>query len=96
LKRVCLFVNLFLFAFFYGQAQVRTDSIKLLMPLRDSTIRLLPLNIPANFYSANTGFFCKKELLLEKKTKIPFRFRLGTLEYCDRLEGKKGNSNSNL
>jgi hypothetical protein len=34
------------------------------------------------------GLICRKEWALEKNTGIPFRFRLGSLEYTDRLEGK--------
>jgi len=44
--------------------------------------------ISADFYSRNFGFFCKKELAFEKKTKIPLRFRLGSIRYTDYLEGK--------
>ncbi len=44
--------------------------------------------IPANFYTQNFGFFCKKELQLQKAIKVPFVFRLGSVEMCDRLEGK--------
>jgi hypothetical protein len=45
--------------------------------------------IQANFYSTNLGFFCKQEIKFEKITKIPFRFRLGSVQQCDWLEGKR-------
>ena len=44
--------------------------------------------ISADFYTRNFGFFCKKELQFEKVTKIPLRFRLGSLQYNNYLEGK--------
>lgn len=46
--------------------------------------------VAANFYTNHFGFFCKQELKLEKVTKLPFKFRLGTVQYCDWMEGKKG------
>lgn len=44
--------------------------------------------VPVNFYVKNLGFFCQQELKLEAITKIPFRFRLGSVNECDRMEGK--------
>ena len=57
----------------------------------NQVIRLNPVScsvIAADYYTQGFGFFCKKELQFEKATKIPLRFRLGTLQYNDYLEGK--------
>ena len=45
--------------------------------------------LAADYYTKDFGFFCKKELQFEKATKLPFRFRLGSVQYCDWMEGKK-------
>ncbi len=53
----------------------------------------LPVSgIPSNFYSCNLSFFCKQEKKFESVTKIPFKFRIGSVQYCDWMEGKKGTS----
>ncbi|MEO7047042.1 MAG: hypothetical protein ABI091_17195 [Ferruginibacter sp.] len=44
--------------------------------------------IPSNFYTCNLGFFCKEEIKLEKAVKIPVKFRLGSVQYVDWMEGK--------
>ena len=56
----------------------------------DRDFLLSPLTvIPQNYYTQHFGIMCKKELAIEKATKIPFRFRLGSLQQCNYLEGKK-------
>ena len=45
--------------------------------------------LSANYYATQLGFFCKQEIKMEKSVKIPFKFRLGSVEDCDRMEGKR-------
>ena len=38
-------------------------------------------------YTRNFGFFCRQELKLER-IGLPLKFRLGSMENCNYLEGK--------
>ena len=49
--------------------------------------------IAPDFYSTHLGFFCKQEIKFEKATKIPFKFRLGSVQQCDWMEGKPNTFN---
>jgi hypothetical protein len=45
--------------------------------------------LSSDYYAKQLGFFCKQEIKFDKLTKIPFRLRLGSIEQCNLLEGKK-------
>lgn len=42
----------------------------------------------ATFYPSSLGVICKAELKLDKISPVPFRFRLGSLDYVNWLERK--------
>jgi hypothetical protein len=62
--------------------------LSLKVPADSMEKKFLLRPLPQNFYNQQLGFFCKKELLLQKRTLLPLFFRLGSKEYVDYLENK--------
>jgi hypothetical protein len=70
------------------------DHFKNVMTYKNSHITTRDLYLRSNvldrqFYTEHLGFFCKKEIQLEKITSVSLRFRLGSLDYVNKLEGKR-------
>ena len=45
--------------------------------------------VPLVYSYDKLAFFCKVEVKLENAVKFPVKFRLGSVDYVDRLEGKR-------
>ncbi len=79
-------------------AQVATDSCKskpvsffIVQPnlyTIKQPVSILPGQLPGNFYAKQLPFFCSKELQVQKAVGFPIKFRVGSVEDCDKLEGK--------
>ncbi|MGN6213372.1 hypothetical protein [Parafilimonas sp.] len=97
-KTFIAFTVKFLFAVSALQAQPANDSarrnIDSLAVMRQFIFLVkqppLPKQLPGNFYAKQLPFFCNKELQVQKAVGFPVKFRIGSVEYCDRLEGKTG------
>ena len=47
------------------------------------------LPLPQAWCYNDLAFFCKIEVKMEKAVRFPIKFRLGDVQYVDRLEGKR-------
>ncbi|HMN90755.1 MAG TPA: hypothetical protein PKD70_13890 [Saprospiraceae bacterium] len=53
------------------------------------TMQAPTTEIPNVHRYEHLAFFCRLEVKMEQRLKIPFKFRLGDVPYVDRLEGKR-------
>jgi hypothetical protein len=59
--------------------------------LTADSLRLRPntsFTLRKDDYVKNLAFFCRQEYKFEKVLHVPLRLRVGSLEQCNRLEGK--------
>jgi hypothetical protein len=94
-KRIFALIVKLIFSASLIHAQTMRDSSKqntpnFLQAYNNVTFFKQPLQttLPGNFYAKQLPFFCTKELQIQKTLGIPVKFRLGSVEYCDKLEGK--------
>ena len=67
-----------------------TLSAKASLPDRLEFMRLLPpaRTFPQVYKYEELGVFCKLEVQMEKLAKFPVKFRLGEVQYVEKMEGK--------
>ena len=79
-----------------------SSSFNLIYPFKNkkTQYKFSKIKIPRNPFSPitkqpkaysfkNLALFCKIEVQLEKLSKIPVKFRLGSVDYVDKLESKR-------
>lgn len=97
-NNICALAAIFLTFSTKIEAQV-IDSVQLrakashpILMNQSSSVLLLQAQSAQKFSGnpmSNWGFFCVGEYRFQQKTGIPLRLRLGSLEYVNKLEGKR-------
>jgi hypothetical protein len=82
-RMVCIFLAAAMLNSLKAASQLNLE------PPKDTAGRKISLHpLPQNFYKQNLGYFCKKEIQIQKAISLPVYIRLGSKEYVDYLERK--------
>ena len=78
---------------YHSNKSITFDKLRLptIIQLNQEPSTLLELKnteVPEVYKYEDLAFFCRLEVQMEKVTKIPIRFRLGDVQYIEKLEGK--------
>lgn len=85
---VCCMINPGLSQFDSNQVRTPYPEMKQLFSLT-TTSQLTKINLEEyRFHPQQLPFFCRIEHKIEQKSNIPFRFRIGNLNYVNALENK--------
>lgn len=77
------------FFLLFALISIKAASQQRLLLTSDSLGKSISLKVlPQNFYNNHLSFFCKKEVQLQKLTRLPVYFRIGSKDYVDYLEKK--------
>ncbi len=85
MKRSLLLVAALALGIAAGAQTPADTSFNLLRPL---PLRLDPMAMPSAYSYQRLGIFCKLDVQLEKRFRIPVFFRLGDARQVEALEGK--------
>jgi hypothetical protein len=96
MKHLMISFNVFVLYLFFGASSFAQYSVPLEVPAcgeirvfepytlssRENKFQMVP-------FQDKKPFFCALEDRIEKRSAVPFRFRLGSLDYVNILENKK-------
>jgi hypothetical protein len=70
-------------------SKINNNTPQVITPLMPSASSRLGVTVSLMFSANSLPFFCKIEHTMAKGQKLPLKFRLGSVDYVDEMEGKR-------